>query len=324
MSRSFKEVIQDAAIRRWFKDNYSFHSLTDSGSGITAGRLAEVTSNEIKVGTEQATAILGATRGTITASATDADVEFGAVPCYLASPVAKMDNIAPRAAGMVGKSLSTQVTLLAATAGGGFANQPAGDTVEVLSSSAEDTTQTVTIYGTITGKTTTITSETVSLAGTDVVATTQDAWVTVLAVKLSASCAGTVTIQEGDDADITTITTTVLSAGVATPSTTNAYGLIPRHDASGASTKILGLVGTDVNGDALTSVDALNGTTEEDHGTAIFATITEVYLGDIAATTSDVSVLTNESTDSVNVGVALEASTVSGVSIDCYIKPYFY
>lgn len=323
-SKSYKQVVKNPALRRWFKDMFSFYDLTDSGSGITAGRLMEVSSNEVKIGTEQSAAIIGITRNTVAASDADVEAEWGAVPCYLASPVAKFDNIAARANGMVGKSLPSQVTLLSATAGGNFANQPAGDGVTVVSDSTSDTTQTCTIYGTITGTTTSVTSETVSLNGTTDADTTITTWVNILAVELSASCAGTVEISEtSGGAAITSITTGNTTAGIATISTTNAYGLIPRHDASGASTAPVALIGTGVDGGALSVVDALNGATEEDHATTIYSTVTKAYIGAVASTVN-VTVLTNESTDSSNIGVALEASTVSGVSKDCWIKPYFF
>ena len=324
MSRSYKEVIKNPAMRRWFQGMFSFFSLTDSGAGITAGRLVELSSNQVKIGTEQATAIIGMTRGTVAASDADVEVEWGNVPVYLASPVAKMDNIAARANGMVGKSLASQVTLLTATAGGNFANQPAGDGVTVVSNSTADTTQTCTIYGTKTGATTSVTSETVSLNGTTDADTTTTTWQNILAVELSASCAGTVEISEtSGGAAITSITTGNKTAGIATISTTNAYGLIPRHDASGASSAPIALIGTGVDGSALSVVDALNGTTEEDHATTAYATVTKAYIGAVASSVN-VTLLTNESTDSTNVGVALEASTVSGVTIDGFIKPYFF
>ena len=77
-----------------------------------------------------------------------------------------------------------------------------------------------------------------------------------------------------------------LSAGVETPTSTDGKGLIPTHDASGASTKVVGVVGTGLDGAASSSVDALNGTTEEDHLTKAFRTITKVLIGDVAVGTN--------------------------------------
>jgi hypothetical protein len=224
---------------------------------------------------------------------------------------------------MVAKKMAAQVTLVDAKAGGSFANQPAGDSVEVLSDSAADVGQVVTIYGTITGATTTVTSETITLNGTAVVAGTITTWVNILGVSISAAHAGTVTVQEASgNADIITIATGTLTAGIETPATTNGYGLILRHDASGASTSPVGIIGTGVDGSALTLVDTLNGTTEEDHGATAFGTVTSVLIGAVDSGVN-VTVLTNETVDSVTVGMAMETSAAAGVVKDCLIKPYW-
>ena len=176
-----------------------------------------------------------------------------------------------------------------ATAGGNFANQPAGDGVEILSSDALDITQSATIYGTTTGATTVIASETIALDttdGTTPVSTVITTWETILGVELSASCAGTITFREASgNAEITTVLTTVLSGGIVTPSAANqdSKGQLPTHDCSGASTKKIGIIGTGVDGLAQTFVDDLNGATEEAHGTECYLTITKILIGDVEA-----------------------------------------
>lgn len=321
-AKSHKETFKNPDVKRFMKGSLS-HTAADSGSGIPAGSLVEVTSGEFKTGTEQATAIIGVTRNIIAADAL-CDAEFGFVPVKLASPVNNLDLLAARGSGRAGAYMASQVTLVTAEAGGNFANQPAGDGVTIVSASTADTTQTVTIYGTITGALTTITSETVTLTGTTDVDTDITTWETILAVEISAATAGNIEVSETSGGlAITTITAGTTSAGVVTPTTTNGYGLIPRHDASGASTAAVGLIGTGIDGAALTSVDALNGTTEEDHGTTAFATVSKVLIGAVASTV-DVTILTNESTDSINIGMARETSAVAGVVIDAHIKPYYY
>jgi len=179
--------------------------------------------------------------------------------------------------------------ICSATAGGDFANQPAGDTVEILSSSALDITQSVTVYGTITGATTTVTSETIALDATDgttVMPSVITTWETILGVELSAACVGTITIQEGSaNADITTIAPAALSAGIVTPSAVNqdVKGLVPTHDCSGASTKKIAVIGTGIDGLAQSYVDDLNNDTEEAHGTEGYLTITKILIGDVEA-----------------------------------------
>jgi hypothetical protein len=178
-----------------------------------------------------------------------------------------------------------------ASAGGNFANQPAGDGIEVLSDNAADVGMTITFYGTKTGATTTVTSETVTLNGATFIPTVLQTWQNLLGAELSAVCAGTVTIREASaNATIITIAAGTLSAGVVTPSDTKARGTIVRHDASAASTAPVGIIGTDVFGSAVSSVDALNGTTEEDHNADVFDTVTKVLIGAVASTVN-VSIL---------------------------------
>lgn len=176
----------------------------------------------------------------------------------------------------------TSTTMLTTGNGLAFGNQPANDGVEVLSSSAADTTQTVTIIGTTTG-TDAVVVETVTLNGTSVVSTTKTDWGQVLAVKLSASCAGTVTVREASaDATITTITTGNTSKGVETVLTADqqAYNVIPQIVCSGTGTKQIGLKGTDSSGATIYDSQALTGATAVAVNTA-FKRVTEVYTGDL-------------------------------------------
>lgn len=181
----------------------------------------------------------------------------------------------------------TGKSIIASTAGGNFGNQPNNDGVEIVSDDAGDTTQSVTLWGTLHGATGVVISEVVALAGTTQAVSTHTNWSKILGVELSASCAGTVTVREasGNEA-ITTISTGVLSAGVAVIAESEARDTILRHDASGASTKDIGIVGTAPNGSSLTSVDALNGATEENHNSDVFRTVTKVLVGDVASSTN--------------------------------------
>ena len=181
-------------------------------------------------------------------------------------------------------SPNVSYTIAATQAGGGFTNQPAGDGIEIVSSSAADTTQTVTIYGTVTGSTTVVTSETVTLTGATEVPTVIVAWQNILGIELSAATVGNITVREASgDQTVTTITSGVLSAGVATQTLLNAYGSIPRHDASGASTSPVGIVGKTQSGSSISSVAALNGSTEENHGSTVFWDVTKVLIGAVAS-----------------------------------------
>lgn len=320
-SKNPKIAIKNPDMRQYIAGQIKVNMQEADSAAISAGRLCEYSSGKIITGTEQNALVMGITRAGI-AKAGKGDVEFGFVPALCGSPVAAGDRIAPRASGYVGKAQTAQVSLLNATAGGNFANQPGGAAVQVKSDSAADTTQTVTVYGTVTASTTTVTSETVTLTGTVAVATTTTTWQNILGIRISAAHAGTVTVELAGGNDIITIATGTLTAGIVAATSPQAYGLIPRHDASGASTAPVGVLGVGLDGLALTSVDTLNGTTEEDHGTAAFGTVTEFYIGAVASTVN-VNVLTNEASDaSAYCGIALDTLSAPGV-VDCWIKPYW-
>lgn len=322
-SKNPKIAIKNPDMRTYIAGQVTIPQLTDSGAGIAAGRICELTSGTIKLGTEQNTATLGITRNAIGAAA-KGDVEWGFVPAMAGSPVAAGDRIAPRASGYVGKAQAGQVSLLDPTAGGNFANQPANDGIEVISDAAGDTTQTLTLIGTLNGAATVIVTETLSLNGTTQVVSTHTDWGVLLAARLSGVCAGTITIREASgNKAITTITTGNLTAGIATATSTNAFGLVPRRDGSDASTAYIGVLGTGLNGDALYVAAAMDGTTEGDLGSTPFATVVEFYIGAVASTVN-VNCLTNEASDATSyIGIALQTTTVSGVPIDCWIKPYW-
>ncbi len=164
-----------------------------------------------------------------------------------------------------------------------FTNQPANDGVEVLSSNAGDTTQTVTIIGTTNGSDTVVV-ETVSLNGTTVVSTVKTNWGVILAVKKSAATLGTVTVREASgDATITAgLTAAVLSVGV-TAVTLTTYNRVVSLVASGATTKQLGLQGINSSGATIYDSQALTGATTAVSNSTFF-TVTEIYTGDLEVT----------------------------------------
>lgn len=176
----------------------------------------------------------------------------------------------------------TGMTMLTTGNGLAFGNQPANDGIEVVSASAADTTQIVTLIGTTTG-TDTVVVQDVALNGTTPVASAKTDWGQLLAYKLSASCAGTVTIREASaDATISTITTGLLSKGVELVLAANqqAYNVIPQLVCSGTGTKQIGLQGTNSAGTVIYDSQALNGATAVNANVA-FKRVTEVYTGDL-------------------------------------------
>lgn len=197
----------------------------------------------------------------------------------------------------------TNTVIVKAKAGGGFTNQPAGDGVEVISDNTADVGQTVTIYGTKTDATTTVTTETVTLNGTTQASTTTTTWQNILGIELSAACAGAVTIRKASgNATITTISAGDLSAGIEIPSSTKGYNEVPRHDASDASTAPVGIIGTYYDDTALSSVDALNGATEEAHNATPFKTIDKVLIGAVENTVNVTILVPDHIVDTYSVG----------------------
>lgn len=80
------------------------------------------------------------------------------------------------------------------TIGGIFTNQPANDSLEVVSSDAGDTTQTILIVGIDNGDA--VVYQSISLNGTTVVTSSDADWKIVQTCELSAACTGTVTVRE--------------------------------------------------------------------------------------------------------------------------------
>lgn len=183
-------------------------------------------------------------------------------------------------------------TVLKTGVGLAFTNQPANDGVEIVSASAADTTQSITLYGTTNGSDTVV-AETVALNGTTVVSTVKTDWGVILGYTLSASCAGTVTVREASgNATISTITAGLTSRGVETVVLTSGYNVPPVLAASGATTKQIGLIGTNSAGTTIYDSQALTGTTPVAMNSS-FATVTKILTGDLENTLTVTSSVTS-------------------------------
>jgi len=175
-------------------------------------------------------------------------------------------------------------TILAATAGGNFGNQPNNDGVEILSNNNADKGQIVTLYGTLHGATSVIVSEQLVLNGTTVVSSTKTNWSVILGVEITAGAAGTVTIREASaDQTIITLATTVLSAGVHAATDTKGRDQKMRIKAAGASTKWVGVLGTSPAGLEIGYAAQLDGTTEKDLSLLPYRTVSKILIGDVAS-----------------------------------------
>lgn len=182
---------------------------------------------------------------------------------------------------IAGPTASTDTTV----AGSNFANQPSNDSITVVSSDAGDTAITVTLIGTTTG-TDTVVVEDLPLNGTDATTPVVSAklnWGQLLAVKVTGTTAGTLTLTETSGGlTITTLAPAATSKGVDTGSISawnRGVGLV----CSGTSTKQIGLKGTNSAGATIYDSQALSNTNKVISNSS-FVTISEYYVGDVEST----------------------------------------
>ena len=174
-------------------------------------------------------------------------------------------------------------TLFTSAAGSGLSNQPANDSVDVVSSAAGDTTQTVTIYGTTNG-TDTVVAESIAMTGTTPATSVKTDWGVILGFSFDAALAGTFTLKETSGGlTITTLAAGGTSKGIQTLTDTDTGGHYIEMVCSGSGTKQIGFIGTDVSGAAQYDSQALNGTTPV-FSNSKFSTVTSVLTGDLEAT----------------------------------------
>lgn len=299
-----------------------------AGGAISAHRLVLVASDgDAEQATAGALTVIGANVREV-AIANNEIFEVGYGKCVLVADgaIAAGDAIkagdSGRAIRFVDSAYTSQT--IEDNVGGNFGNQPANDGVEVVSSDNADTTQSLTIWYTSNGTGDTVSTETKALNGTSQVSFTATDIQLVLGARLSAVCAGTITIREASaNATITTITTGNLTAGVVavTAGQTQAYNLAPTAVADGASTKQVGLIGTDSAGTTIYDSQALNGTTAVTFNTA-FKDVTTLLVGDVASATT-VTVKTSAVVDNpaIKVGKALAAAAAQNDLFGALIFP---
>ena len=254
-------------------------------------------------------------------------VGFGKVNLVTASPVAGGAALKCADNGRVTQLVTAAVagTVIKTSAvGSAFTNQPANDGVEVVSSSALDITQTVTIIGTTQGTDTVVVEElALDVAdGTTAVSTVKTDWGVILAVKLDAACVGTITFREASaNAAITTIAPAVLQSGVVevTAASQGAFGVIPAVKGSVDTTSALGLqiVGTD--GVVAYDSQALTAATAVAANTAALL-VTEVYKGNIEADETVTVAVGAEEDENNKIGRSFEAATAADTTIEGYIS----
>jgi len=163
-----------------------------------------------------------------------------------------------------------------------------------------------------------------AMNGTTFVASTKVDWGLILAVKIAAAHAGTITVREASgDAEIIAIATGTLQAGVVevAAASQGAHGLIPYIKADGASVKEVGVKYEPATGAAdAYGANALNGT----NAVALPAAanlVKEIYLGDVATGTA-ATVYTNATEDDENAKVGKAVATLAaGATGIAWISP---
>lgn len=258
----------------------------ESDGDIPKNRFVEVNAStgKVEVGALDSTRIVGANQDLPREDGDFFDCETGIVTVTAGSPIAAGQRVK---CGALGKAISfidstVKDVEIASFGGAGFTNQPANDGVTVVSDSAEDTTQTITIIGVDNAGD--YMTEEIELKGTTDAASTNTDWGTVSAVILDAACAGAVEVSETSGGlEIITLAAGELSAGIEITDG-YAYNKIATVVADGASTGKLVIVHEATDGAAETNLVAtLNGTTEVPLGTASYK-ITTVYTGGVADT----------------------------------------
>lgn len=194
--------------------------------------------------------------------------------------------------------------------GGNFANQPANDAVEVVSSEAADTTQVITIYGTTNGGDGTVVTENITLTGTTEATTTKVDWCLILGVEMNAVATGTVTIREASgDQTITTIAPAATSAGVVEVETEiRAFNQKPTIVADDATTKSFSVIGTAVDHTAFTEkATALTGASAVTLSDE-YNTVTKLLVGDVESARTVTLKVGAANSSNISVGKSLEAA----------------
>lgn len=317
--------------KQWLKDEVGpgVHYTDTTGGAIAAKALVALdSSNEPVQASADATNVAGIALST-TALGTGVSADFaveGAVTGVAALAITKGEVLKAYANGTVGPLLNSALadaTIDTAT-GDDFANQPANDGVEVLSSSASDTGSLV-IYGTTNG-TDTVVAETVTLNGTTFVATTKTDWGIILGVEVPAGSpltVGNITVREASgNATICTLTAGAQAEGIEyiPASAQRAFNQVVRAVADAGTTKQLGVVGVTSAGATAYASEALTGATAVDVGTQKFIKVTKILKGDLESART-VTLKTEDTAESETrrVGFALE-SVAAGADVDFLLQ----
>lgn len=283
-----------------------------AGGTINPYRLVKMaTDGDVEAAGDADLGVIGAYQDEVVLEAGD-PVEVSWGPCILEAEGAIVagQRLKAAAAGRAVQLVDSELAgseILAATAGVQFTNQPADDGVEVISDDAGDVQQ-CTIYGTTDG-TDTVVKETITLLGLTQKATTKTDWGVILAVTLSSVAIGTVTVREASaNQTIVAFSAGESSKGVVAATSPQAYNQAPTIVSDGSSTKQIGLIGTDANGDEELDSQALNSATAVTMNEE-FQTVTSVLVGDLETARTVAVAVGAEEDENLGVGKALEAAS---------------
>lgn len=316
------KTLQQRGIRKVFYP--AFAAKFRAASAVSPNRLLSLNaSGNAEHAAANAIQVVGASDEDAAAAADAIDVLRGFVNLVGGAPIEAGQILKADLGGLAVPVIDSDTTgddIGTTPVGSAFTNQPSNDGIEVVSSDAGDTTQTVTIIGTTTG-TDTLVEETVTLNGTTPVSTIKTNWGQSLAVKKSAATLGTVTVRKATgDATITAgLTAAVLQVGVTTIAAGFAFNGIPQAVASGATTKQFGIKGTDAAGASILDSQALTGATAAPMNLA-FRTVTELYSGDVEGTVTVTLEVGAADSAEVGVGQALEDQAVVGDTFFAWIR----
>jgi hypothetical protein len=329
MEKYIYDVGLEPNARRKFGRDFNRFSWQDPADGaIPAYGLVKVnpTDGKTLAATADSLNVVGANAENV-AVANTGKVQIVRGLCSLksASPILAGSRIKAAAAGTATQLIDADTvgTLIkTSSAGSAFTNQPANDSLTIVSSSAADATgegeadKTVTIIGTTNGGVVVV-LETIVLTGVTPVVTTKADWGLVLAVKKTATT-GTITITETSGGlTVTTLTPSATSKGVDTVAAASqgAFNGIPSVTCSSTGTKVVGIQYLAADG-VTTAYQAVaqNGASAVAYATAALL-VTEVYTGDVeAARTSAIKVTATAEDAARCCGKAYTAATTAGAT----------
>lgn len=297
-----------------------------AGGTIPANRLVEIdSSGDFVVGTIDSLLVVGVNQSDEEISSSELmQVAQGYSTVVTATPVKAGTKIKCGDNGRVTQLVTDDVagTVIASDTGIGFTNQPANDGITIVSDDNGDN-QTVTIIGTTHGGVI-ITSEDIVLTGTTPANSVKVDWGKILAIKLSAQTAGTLTVKEtSGGATIIAVsgglgTTSVGVISVAAESQ-GAFNVKPKVVASDTSSAVVGVKKVSTNGVAVSYEGAtLNDTTDVEL-TEAASLITEFYIGDVANTVDATVKVGSSEYLGRCVGKALETASAAGTTIQAFL-----